>query len=243
MILTIGNIKGGVGKTTLAVNLAIALSRLKHDVMLVDGDTQASALAFSSLRKKNFKDAGIDNLDYTACALHGADIRDQAKSLARKYSDVIIDASGTDSGSLRAGLVISQIVIVPIKPRTFDFWATEQTFDLIKDARVINKALRAVALINEADAQGKDNQLTLEKLQKHTGIEIAPMLIGKRKAFPDAATAGRAVFEWRDAKANDEFQEFVRYLFNHPSDAQETANGHRGQPFEAHSKRTEEARK
>ena len=50
MILAVGNVKGGVGKTTLAINFAIALSRQNRDVLLIDGDEQGTALAFTELR-------------------------------------------------------------------------------------------------------------------------------------------------------------------------------------------------
>ena len=50
MILTVGNVKGGVGKTTLAVNIAIARALAGRDVLLVDGDEQGTAAAFTDLR-------------------------------------------------------------------------------------------------------------------------------------------------------------------------------------------------
>jgi cellulose biosynthesis protein BcsQ len=50
MILVVGNVKGGVAKTTLAINLSIALARAKRDILLIDGDEQGTALAFTDLR-------------------------------------------------------------------------------------------------------------------------------------------------------------------------------------------------
>lgn len=64
MILTVGNIKGGVGKTTLAVNLAIVRAAGGRDVLLVDGDEQRTALTFTDLRAEQLGQAG-----YTAVSL------------------------------------------------------------------------------------------------------------------------------------------------------------------------------
>lgn len=52
MILTVGNVKGGVGKTTLAINLAIALTRSGRDALLIDGDEQGTAAAFTERQKR-----------------------------------------------------------------------------------------------------------------------------------------------------------------------------------------------
>ena len=50
MILTVGNIKGGVGKTLLAVNIAAVLAHRGRDVLLIDGDEQGSAATFAGIR-------------------------------------------------------------------------------------------------------------------------------------------------------------------------------------------------
>src|SRR3954468_15237532 len=117
MIYAIGNVKGGVGKTTLAVNIAIALSRKKRDVLLIDGDEQGTALAFTDIRA-----AEKGNPGYTAVALHGANIRTQVRQLAPKYADIVIDVGGRDTGSLRAALTVADVVLIPVKPRSFDLW-------------------------------------------------------------------------------------------------------------------------
>src|SRR3546814_5718785 len=70
MILAVGNTKGGVGKTTLALNLAVARALAGRDLLLVDGDEQGTALTFTELRADRLGQAG-----YTAVALTGAALR------------------------------------------------------------------------------------------------------------------------------------------------------------------------
>lgn len=208
MILAVGNVKGGVGKTTLAVNLAIALSQSGRDVLLIDGDEQGTAAAFTELRT-----AAKGSPGYTAVSLQGAAIRTQVRQLAPKYADIVIDVGGRDTGSLRAALTIADVVLIPVKPRSFDLWGVDQTADLIQEAREINDQLRAVAVLNEADAQGKDNDAAAQALRDVAGIELAPMMIVRRKAFPNAAAAGLSVLEYDDPKAREELTHLTDFLF------------------------------
>ncbi len=95
MILSVGNVKGGVGKTTLAVNLAIARANNGRDVLLIDGDEQHTAVTFTDLRVQQLGRPG-----YTAVSLQGAALRTQVRQLAPKYDDIVIDVGGRDTGSL-----------------------------------------------------------------------------------------------------------------------------------------------
>jgi chromosome partitioning protein len=221
MIIVVGNVKGGVGKTTLAVNLAIALARGQGDILLIDGDEQGTAIAFTDLRTAQKGAPG-----YTAVALRGAAIRTQVRQLAPKYSDIVIDVGGRDSGSLRAALTVADVVVIPVKPRSFDLWAVDQTAELVREAREINDGLRAISVINEADPQGKDNQAARDALGEVQGIECAPVLMVRRKAFPNAAAAGLSVLEYDDPKASDELQRLTGFLV-HTSDIGVLSNGNR----------------
>lgn len=210
MILVVGNTKGGVGKTTLAVNLTIARALAGRDVLLVDGDEQGTAISFTELRTEQLGQPG-----YTAVSLHGAAIRTQVRQLAPKYADVVIDVGGRDTGSLRAALTVADTLLIPVQPRSFDLWAIDNISALVKEAREINERLRVVAILNGADAQGSDNDAAAQQLSETDGIEYLPTSVGRRKAFPNAASAGRSVLEQasRDQKAVQELAAIISGVF------------------------------
>jgi chromosome partitioning protein len=211
MILTVGNTKGGVGKTTLAINLAITRANDGRSMLLVDGDEQRSAAAFTELRNEALGTPG-----YTAVALDGSAIRTQVQQLAPKFDDVVIDVGGRNTASLRAALTVSDTLLVPAMPSTFDVWAIEDLAAVLDDARSINPEIKTYLVINAADPQGRDNQDAAEALAEIPGVEVLPITIGRRKAFRNAAAAGQSVIEQgRDAKATAEMRVLADTLYGH----------------------------
>jgi chromosome partitioning protein len=225
MILAVGNVKGGVGKTTLAVNIAIAQSRSGREVLLVDGDEQGTALAFTELRAGALKGTA----GYTAVALQGTALRTQVRQLSPKYQDIIIDVGGRDNGSLRAALTVADTLLVPVQPRSFDIWALDQVATLVREAREINDTLRVVTALNAADAQGRDNAEAGTAMRDFADFEYYPNPIIRRKAFPNAAAAGMSVMEYnpRDSKAIDELARLIEHVRVNRSGSGAKYNGNR----------------
>jgi chromosome partitioning protein len=217
MILVCGHIKGGVGKTLLAVNIAAVLARRGDDVLLVDGDDQASATTFAQLRAEQ-----PSKSDFAAIQLQGAAIRQQMKALAGKYAQIVIDVGGRDTGSLRAAMTVADTILIPFQPRSVDLWAGARMGALVAEARAVNDGLRACAVINCADAQGHDNADALAALRSIEGVETFPCVIVRRKAFPNSFSEGLAVTETaaKDQKAVEELLSVVNALY-----AQRTDNG------------------
>lgn len=212
MILTVGNTKGGVGKSTLAFNIAVARALAGRDVLVVDTDQQRSASTFTATRTAELGAPG-----YTAVYLEGEDVRTQVRQLARKYEDIVIDAGGRDTDSLRSAMLASDVVLIPVQPRSVDVWALGTMMKVLRLVTSVNTELRALMVLNFADPQGRDNEETAELLRGTAGVTLLDTTIGRRKVFADAATFGRSVLDYarRDQKAIEELQAILNAIYQY----------------------------
>jgi chromosome partitioning protein len=103
MIYTIGGIKGGCGKTTVATNLTILMAAEGRDVLLVDADDQETATDFTAWRNQTTQ----GNTGYTAIQLTGDAVRTETLKFVSKYDDIVIDTGGRDTTSQRAALTVT----------------------------------------------------------------------------------------------------------------------------------------
>ena len=147
MIISVGNTKGGVGKTTLAINIAIARALAGKKVWLIDGDRQGTSQTAMSVRCDANYSPGIPCTSY----VDGKVLREQVKLQGKNYDDIIIDVGGRDSTTLRAALVLCDVLIVPYQPRSFDVWALQDIAELIDEAASVRDNLLAYAVLNGAD--------------------------------------------------------------------------------------------
>ena len=208
MILTVGGIKGGSGKTTVATHLAVLGATAGRDVLLVDADDQATATDFTALRNEALP-AGAG---YTSVVLAGGAVRTELRRLAPKYDDVIVDTGGRDTTSQRAALTVSDRLLIPFVPRSFDVWTLSSVADLVDEIRTVNPDLQALVFLNRADPRGSDNDDAEVFLSEAPGLELVPVRLGTRKAFGNAAARGLAVTELRpqDPKATQEILALAR---------------------------------
>lgn len=209
MIILVGGTKGGVGKSTVATNLAIMCSNTGRDIILVDADSQETSADFTSVRNKNLGDAG-----YTCTRLNGSSVRTDGKRLSAKYDDVIIDAGGRDTTSQRAALSIADIMLLPFVPRSFDVWTLEPVAEMIEEARTFNPNLVAYAFINRADSIGSENQEAAQYIQETKGLEYIDTPLGYRKVFGKASAQGLAVAEYKpkDVQAIAEIEKLFKFI-------------------------------
>jgi chromosome partitioning protein len=209
MIYTVGGIKGGSGKTTIATNLAVWLAKKGSDVLLVDADEQETSTDFTSWREETLK----GETGYTSIKLTGENVRREILKLKSKFDHIVIDTGGRDTTSQRAAIFASDILLLPFNPRSFDIWTVTKVQNLLSEIRSVRSdELKAFAFLNRADVRGSDNNDAGEALSQVEGIGFLGFPLGNRKAFSNAASRGLSVIELNpaDEKATGE----LNALFN-----------------------------
>lgn len=212
MIITVGNTKGGVGKTTLSLNLAIARARAGRDVWLIDADRQATASTALAIRAEAGQQPTIASALYT----EGATLRSQVLHQQAKFQDIVIDAGGRDGTALRAALSLSDVVLVPFQPRSIDIWALRDVAELVEEIRSLGRELRAIGVLSMADIQGQDNKDAAAALADYPAITYVDTPIRRRKSMANAVGAGLSIAEYEpaDPKARAEFEALYERVFN-----------------------------
>jgi chromosome partitioning protein len=212
MIVVVGGIKGGSGKTTVATNLAVMRAAKGGDVLLIDADDQETASDFTILR--NERQPG--GAGYTSIKLTGPAVRTETLRLKDKYDDILLDTGGRDTTTQRAALTVADILLVPFVPRSFDVWTLEKVAALVTEMRSANAELRAYAFLNRADPRGQDNDEAADVLKDTEALAFLDTPLGSRKAFSNAAAQGLAVPELKpqDPKAVEEIETLFRYIFD-----------------------------
>lgn len=211
MILVVGGIKGGSGKTTIATNLCQIRSQKGYKVLLVDADEQKSAYDWALQRAQSEK-LNSSNVFVTVC-MSGKAVYSNLLKMKSDYDDIIVDTGGRDTTSQRAALCIADKFLMPFKPSSIDIWTIGAVKQMINECT--NHYLKSYALISQADAQGRDNDEAFQVLQEYEEISCLDCYIGNRKAFRNAAAEGLGVFELnpQDPKASKEIMDLYERIY------------------------------
>ncbi len=212
MILTIGHIKGGVGKTTITVQLAAYLKVvMKKNILVIDADQQQSALDSFTFRNEN------QELEPIACTplADGRKIITQIKTQKDLYSDILIDVGASVSNALKSSLMVSNALLIPVTPRAYDLNAISKLMDVVHEAQDLGANIKVFAFLSCADSQGSSNEEAIEFIKEYEEISFIDAPVRRRKSIATASGYGLSVFEQSggDKKACSEIETLAKALF------------------------------
>ncbi|MDB5781684.1 division plane positioning ATPase MipZ [Caballeronia mineralivorans] len=210
MILLVAAEKGGVGKSTLATNLAVHLAHQGVDVVLLDTDGQATAAQFVERRDE----AGITPA--VPCVQRTGEVASTLRDLARRYQVVVVDAGGRDSREMRSAMAVASLVLVPTKASQADLETLPKVNELIGLARALNPELKAVAILSIAPSNPviREVEDARKLLAEFDQLELADTIIRDRKVYRDALLAGKGVTELDNSQARAEIQLLAQEFFD-----------------------------
>lgn len=185
-VVSVLNQKGGVGKTTLSINLSRSFSLDNKNVLLIDSDLQRSAREWHS--RADGELLNVIGIDVPT-------IDKDVRKIDMRYDWIFIDGAGRLTEMVAKTLLCSDVVLIPIQPSPYDFWASEPFIDLVQQRiDITGGKLKAAFIISNQKSNTTVGKEIREVLKDYT---IPAFLSGtyNRVVYSDCATNGHTVFE------------------------------------------------
>jgi len=199
MIITVAHQKGGVGKSTIATNLAVEMQ-----LPIIDLDSQHSCYLFSLLRKE---EQGKTLQVFTPETV--GEIEQILESI--DHNKVIIDSGGYDNDLNRFALLISDIVITPVSPSQIEVFGLLKFAGIVEEAKKYNPSLKVYVLINNADPRSSGENRKLQQfIEEDSNFELLKTKLHRRADYRRAYSEGLSVCEYNpEGKACKEVRALI----------------------------------
>lgn len=199
-IIGIVQAKGGVGKSTMCANLAVTFSQ-SSKVLMIDCDPPQNSLsAWFNIRSELYEETGLE--------LEQAATPAQLFQLIEKYNDsydyILIDGAPHVNPVVRAAMLVSNVVLVPLAPSSVEIWSFETFESLIHKAQEINKSLKANICWNRVRKRVKSSEEVIQSVAKESQLKALKNQLTFRVAYMDSFSEGCSVYEWTDPVASAE---------------------------------------
>jgi len=185
-VITIAQQKGGTGKTTLAVHLAMAFIKYHGlKVAIIDTDPQGSLGKWFMIRSEN--KVSNENLTFKTASLWGAQY--ESKTLKNDHDIVIIDTPPKIEADARPSIEAADLVLIPMAASHVDFWATGAIAEIAKQAKK-----KILVQINRSNQRSKLINKTKDFI-KSLNLSSTKIIIGNRQIYTSSMGEGKTAVE------------------------------------------------
>jgi chromosome partitioning protein len=205
--IAIAGLKGGVGKTTIALNTGVLLHKLGYRVQLVDADPQGSLQEWANDAEQFNNSAHAPSV----IGIDGPRLRTELERRAALFDFIVIDTPGRLGKESRTAMLAADLVVIPNTPGPEDIRALGITLNVLDEARGLRPELEACLVMNRMDS----TKFTAHA-SKTIGDQDVPMLssvLRQRVEYREASGAGMGVAAFKpNGEAAREFRRMVKEM-------------------------------
>lgn len=207
MIIVVGNQKGGVGKSTLTVNLAVAWQQSGKSVVIVEADPSVFTVSTWADDREEASLPPILTVKKTG------KLKEALRNLDQQYEVVLVDLPGKDSPEMRSALLAADLFLIPSQPTQADIDATINLAPIVEAVGEYNEDMKTAVVINRLTTHARSTELTEATEALEQAFEtILPDAVHDRKAFRSSLSEGKSVLEGADQKAAMEIQKLAHNI-------------------------------
>ncbi|WP_172298391.1 ParA family partition ATPase [Pseudoruegeria sp. HB172150] len=184
-VLTVAQQKGGSGKTTLAIHLAVRFAETGKSVAILDTDPQGSLGRWFMARRE--RTDGAPGLEFGTASAWGVSY--ECEKLSREHDLVIIDTPPKIDADLRPALREADLVLIPVATSQMDLWATESVQELAR-----REGRPCLVVMNRVPPRARLTGTIIADIEA-AGMERAGSVLGNRVAYAEALGRGQAAGE------------------------------------------------
>lgn len=198
MVISITNLKGGVGKTTIATNIAVDLKHRGYEVCIVDTDLgQQSSMEWGGNREESLPVVPVFGIAIKQ-------LNKEVAELSKKYQIVVIDGTPQLSELADRTILASDILLIPLTPSIYDYRGFENFLERFEQVKGLKEAsgsqVDAYVILNRIVPNTNVSKDIANAVQEYE-IGIMDTQLVNRVAYVDSASEGKGVVEYKDKKA------------------------------------------